>query len=121
MMKRGELVSRGPASGGFLGSRTGRRHRQLRRRHPDFELWWLRGSGEEAQELRKRVLHDAALDDHVEHAVLQEGLGPLKARRQRLADRLLDDPGPGKADESFWLGQVEVAEHGEARRHTPPP
>jgi hypothetical protein len=63
------------------------------------------------------VLQLAAIDHHVEHAVLEQELAALKALGELLTDRLLDDPRAGKADERLRLGDVHVAEHGEARRH----
>ena len=52
----------------------------------------------------------------VEHAVLEQELAALESFGQRLADRLLDDARTGKADERLRLGDVDVAQHGEARR-----
>ena len=48
--------------------------------------------------------------------MLEEELAALKALGQRLADGLLDDARTGKPDERLRLGDVDVAEHGEARR-----
>src|SRR3546814_15522039 len=49
-------------------------------------------SGEEQpQALGQRGLHLGAVDDEVEHAVLEQELRALESLRQRLADRLLDD------------------------------
>ena len=56
----------------------------------------------------------AALHHHVEHAVLQQIFGALEAFRQLLADRLLDDAGAGEADQRARLGDLDVAQHGEA-------
>ena len=39
---------------------------------------------------------------------------PLKALRQRFADGLLNDPGPGKADERARLRQNDVPQRGKA-------
>ena len=44
-------------------------------------------------------------------------LRPLKALGQPLADGLLDDAGPGEADQRLRLRDDHVAEHGEAGRH----
>ena len=58
-----------------------------------------------------------ALDDRVDHAVLEQELGALEALGQLLADGLLDDARPGEADERLRLGEDDVAQHGERRRH----
>ena len=42
---------------------------------------------------------------------------PLEALREGLPDGVLDDARPGEADERLGLGDVHVAEEGEARRH----
>ena len=63
------------------------------------------------------VAHVAPVDDHVERAVLEQELAALEAFRQGLAHGLLDDARPGEADQRLRLGDVEVAEHREARRH----
>ena len=55
------------------------------------------------------VLQLAPIDDHVEHAVLEQELAALKALGQLLADRLLDDARAGKADQRLRLGDVDVA------------
>src|SRR5690625_102564 len=60
----------------------------------------------------------ATVDDVVEHALLQEELGPLEALGQVLLDRLLDDPRPCEADERLGLGDYQVAQRREAGRHT---
>jgi hypothetical protein len=70
----------------------------------------------EAKRARHDRFHVAAVHDEVEHAVLDQELAALKAVRQLLPDGLLDDAGTGKADERLGLGDVEVAEHREARR-----
>src|SRR3712207_6977213 len=54
-------------------------------------------------------LHDA-LPISVDHAVLLQILGALKAVGQLLADGLLDDAWAGEADERARLGKVHVAE-----------
>ena len=66
--------------------------------------------------LRDGALHLAAIDDEVEHAVLEQELAALKAFGQLLANRLLDDARAGEADERARLGDVQIAEHREARR-----
>ena len=68
----------------------------------------------EAQDARDHVLHLAAIDDGVEHAVLEQELAALEPLGQRLPNRLLDDARAGEADERLRLGDVDVAEHREA-------
>ena len=47
--------------------------------------------------------------------MLQQKFRTLKAFRQLLADGLLDDARSGKADQRAGFGDVEIAQHGEAR------
>ena len=47
----------------------------------------------------------------VQHAVIQQVFGALKAFGQLFADRLFDHPWPGKADQRIGLGDVNVAQH----------
>src|SRR5437660_1691402 len=55
---------------------------------------WSWAIREECEEAAQRVLEVAAIDDHVDLAVLEEELGALEAFGQRLADRLrARDPG----------------------------
>src|SRR3989442_4687307 len=61
--------------------------------------------------------HLAAIDDGVDHAVLQEKLGSLKIFGQLLSDRLFDHSRAGETDESFWLGQDQITEHRKTRSH----
>ena len=75
------------------------------------------GADAEPQHSRDHVLQLAAVDDDVEHAAFEEELAALEALGQRLPDGLLDHPRAGKADERLRLGDVEVAQHREARRH----
>ena len=63
------------------------------------------------------VLELAPIDDHVQHAVLEEELAALEALGQLLPDGLLDDARAGEADQRLRLGDVHVAQHGEARGH----
>src|SRR5690606_21165675 len=72
---------------------------------------------EVAQDERELLLHLAAGDDVVEHAVLEQELRALEPLGELLADGLLDDARPGEADERARLGEVHVAEESEARRH----
>ena len=75
-----------------------------------------RRRGAEAEDAGDEVLHLASIDDDVEHAVLEQKLAALESFGQRLADGLLDDARAGESDEGFRLGDVDVAEHREARR-----
>ena len=69
---------------------------------------------------RSVVAQLLALDDHVEHAVLEQELGALEALGQRLADGLLDHARSREADERARLGEDDVAQHGEAARSRRP-
>ena len=57
-----------------------------------------------------------AADDAVDHAVREQELGALKAGRELLPNRLLDDARTGEADERALLGEVHLPEEREARR-----
>ena len=61
-----------------------------------------------------------AVDDHVDHAVLEQVFGALEAFGQSLADGLLDHARAGEADERAGLGDLHVAEHRVGGRDTPP-
>src|SRR5271157_3484361 len=50
-------------------------------------------------------------DDHVDHAMDAQILGPLEAVGQPLPDGLLDHARAGEADDGPRLGDVHVAEH----------
>ena len=56
------------------------------------------------QQPDERGLQLGARPDHVDQPVLQQELGRLERRRQRLADRLLDDPPAGEAEARPRLG-----------------
>src|SRR5579883_486021 len=73
---------------------------------------------EQADDTRKRVTQLAARDHHVDHAMLKEIFGTLKAVGQLLANGLLDDTRPGKAHDGTGLGQGDIAQHGEGRGDT---
>ena len=79
------------------------------------ERWRHRGMKRSARAMRRLQL--APVDDQVEHAALEQELAALEAVGQLLADGLLDDARPGEADQRLRLGDVEVAQHREARRH----
>src|SRR6185437_10158843 len=81
-------------------SRKGRRMRKTSRR--------FRTLTPHHQGLEDRAQHGRQLGaghDAVDHAALNLELGALEARRQALADGLLDHPAPGEADHGVWLGQ----------------
>src|SRR3989475_4290320 len=72
---------------------------------------------EQVEQPREHGAQLGARPDRVDHAVLEQELGALEAARQLLADGLLDDAGPGEADERARPGQVRVAQEGEGGRH----
>jgi hypothetical protein len=51
-----------------------------------------------ADQAREPVLQRVAVDDHVDHAMLEQIFGALEAFGKFLSDRLLDDALAGKAD-----------------------
>ena len=53
------------------------------------------------------------MDDQIEHSVIEKEFGCLEARRQDLADRLLDDAGTGETDQRRRFGDQDVAQHAE--------
>ena len=63
-------------------------------------------------------LHFLSGDDEVNHTVLEQILRPLESRRKLFLNRLSDNPGAGKADHRFWLGDDNITQHGDARAHT---
>src|SRR5262249_37669578 len=73
-------------------------------------------AGQMTEHARDPGLHLQAGDDGVDHPVLQEELGALEPGRQRLPDGALDDARTGEADLRLGLGDVDVAEEGEAGR-----
>src|SRR5262249_6007683 len=77
-----------------------------------------RAPGQRAQEARQLAFEIAPMHDEVEHAVLEQELGALESVGQLLTDGLLDDAGAGEADQRPRLGHDDVAEHGEAGRHS---
>src|SRR5688500_2129057 len=52
-----------------------------------------------SQQPRQLHLQFTAVDDQIEHAVLEQEFGALKAVRQLLLDRLLDHAWPGETDQ----------------------
>ncbi len=56
------------------------------------------------------------MDDPIDHSLLEQELGSLEPLGELLVDRLLDDAGPGKADQRLRLREDDVAHGREARR-----
>ena len=56
--------------------------------------------------------------DHVDHAVLEQILGPLKTVGQFFTDCFFDNPCTGKPDDRSRFRHGYIAEHGEGRRDT---
>ena len=71
--------------------------------------------GQEPAQPREVGAQLVAVDHHVDHAVVPEIFGALKAFRQLLADGLLDDARPGEADQRAGFGDLDIAEHGVGR------
>src|SRR5206468_5269952 len=67
-------------------------------------------SAQQAEQLSELLAQVLALDDAVDHALLDEELRALEALGELLADGLLDDPRPGEADQRVGLGEDHVAE-----------
>ena len=72
---------------------------------------------QQREQARELVAQLAAVDDHVERALLEQELGALEALGQLLANRLLDDARTGEADQRARLGDDDVGNEREARRH----
>src|SRR4051812_49997983 len=80
--------------------------------------WSSGGSGfalEERDEAGDLVAQVAAVDDHVDGALLQQELRALEAFRKRLANGLLDHARTCETDQRAGLGDDDVADEGEAR------
>ena len=71
----------------------------------------------EPQRARDGRLQLASIDDEIDEAVLEQELAALEPFGQLLADGLLDHARTGETDERARLGDVQVAEHREARGH----
>jgi len=63
------------------------------------------------------VAHVAAVDDHVDGAVIEQELTALETLRQGFAHGLLDDTRTCEADKRSRFGDVEVAKQRQARRY----
>ena len=59
----------------------------------------------------------AALNNTINHTVLEQELGALEIIRQGLSHRLLYHPAAGEADCGPRLGDMDITQHGEASRH----
>src|SRR3982750_4916897 len=81
-------------------------------RHPS-----RRGVHHKIQHPNDRLSHIAAVDDMVDHSVLEQELASLETFRQFLPDRLLDHTRACKSDQCFWLGNINVTKHRKARGH----
>jgi hypothetical protein len=68
--------------------------------------------------VRRLRFHLAAIDDQIEHAMLEEELAALEPIWQLLPNGLLDNAGPCIADQRARLGDIQVTEHRKARRDT---
>src|SRR5882724_6376802 len=66
---------------------------------------------------RDKGLQIFALDHGVKHAVLQKKLAGLEARRQLLANGLLNNARPGKPNQRTRLRDIQVAQHGVRSRN----
>src|SRR5580698_1438956 len=73
-----------------------------------------RRRGHEIQRAGNIRLELASVNYGVEEAMFEQEFAALEAFGEFLADRLLDDPGAGEADQRARFGDVEVSEHGEA-------
>src|ERR1700720_206198 len=65
---------------------------------------------QQPQQRRDPVAHLAAVDNHVDGSVVEQEFAALEALRQGFAHGLLDDAGPGEADQRARLGEVQVPE-----------
>src|SRR5947209_11370829 len=73
-------------------------------------------SGEKPEYLREPVAHLLAMDDGVDHPVLQQELAGLESLRELLPQRLLDHSRAGESDQRLRLGEDDVAKEGEIGR-----
>ena len=72
------------------------------------------GSLQEVERADEVILEFLSRDNGVKEALFKQELGALKALRELLPDGLLDNSRTCEADERSGLGDVQVAEHGEA-------
>ena len=77
-----------------------------------------RAAQQQAQQRREFLAHVAPIDDQIEGAVIEQELAALETFGQGFTHGLLDHARTGETDERAWLGDVEVAKHGEARGYT---
>src|SRR6185503_9535586 len=71
---------------------------------------------EESEQPGDRLLELGPVHDAVDHALLEEELGPLESLRELLVDRLLDDARSREPDERLRLGEYHVPHRREAGR-----
>ena len=57
------------------------------------------------------------MDDHIDHAMIQQIFSPLEALGKLFPNGIFDDSLAGKADQCAGLRDMDVAEHGIAGRH----
>jgi len=59
------------------------------------------------------------VDNQVHGAVFEQKFTALKTFRQGFTYRLFNDAWPGKTDQCFWLGDIDITQHGKTGRDTP--
>ena len=74
--------------------------------------------GQVGKQTVQSVFHVAAMDDHVDGAMLKQELAALKTLRQFLPHGLLDNPRTGETDQGTGLGHIDIAKH--SQRCGPP-
>src|SRR6185503_148534 len=72
--------------------------------------------GQLREQRRDLIARVAAIENHVDGALLEQELGALEALGQRLARRLLDDARARETDQRAGLRNIDVAEQRETRR-----
>src|SRR5215468_3739490 len=105
-LARGAMAGRAKSDDGCLS-------RALKRQVVRGRLWPC--LGQEPAEICKRRPEMVSMHDHVDHPMVLEIFGPLKAIGQLLADGLLDHPRSGETDERARFRNMDVAEHGIGR------
>src|SRR5215207_1426819 len=100
------MASARPASLGSLSSILPATHR----------CWKAQHVSEDSRDL---VLHLPAVDDRVEHPMLEKELGGLESLGKLLLDRLLDHSGTGESDERARLRKVHVTKQRVRSRYAP--
>src|SRR5581483_4681884 len=67
---------------------------------------------------REIALEIGTLHNGIKKAVLQKKLAALETLGQFLTNRLFDDSRTGETDQGSRFSDVQISEHGEARRNT---